>query len=59
MNTLLSSGYDPWTVAFWVYRPSEAWGGLNAIDYMSLSEENKKHVILCAEADAANLSTNY
>jgi putative toxin-antitoxin system, antitoxin component, xre family len=58
VNTLLSGGYDPWTVAFWVYRPSRVWGGVNALDYMSLSEDHKKRVILCAEEDAANLLAN-
>lgn len=58
VGTLLSGGYDPWTVAFWVYRPSRVWGGVNAIDYMSLSEDHKKRVILCAEEDAANLLAN-
>jgi putative toxin-antitoxin system, antitoxin component, xre family len=58
VNTLLSGGYDPWTVAFWIYRPSRVWGGLNALDYMSLSEERKARVILCAETDAANLLSN-
>ena len=58
VNTLLSGGYDPWTVAFWIYRPSRVWGGLNALDYMSLSEEHKARVILCAETDAANLLSN-
>lgn len=55
VDTLLSGGYDPWTVAFWIYRPSQVWGGVNALDYMSLSEEHKARVILCAETDAANL----
>lgn len=58
VDTLLSGGYDPWTVAFWIYRPSRVWGGLNALDYMSLSEEHKARVILCAETDAANLLAN-
>lgn len=58
VNTLLSGGYDPWTVAFWVYRPSRVWGGVNALDYMSLSEDHKKRVILCAEEDADNLLAN-
>lgn len=58
VNTLLSGGYDPWTVAFWIYRPSQVWGGLNALEYMSLSEDHKKRVILCAEEDAANLLAN-
>lgn len=58
VNTLLSGGYDPWTVAFWIYCPSQVWGGLNALDYMSLSEERKARVILCAETDAANLLSN-
>ena len=58
VNTLLSGGYDPWTVAFWIYRPSQVWGGLNALDYMSLSEEHKARVILCVKTDAANLLSN-
>jgi putative toxin-antitoxin system, antitoxin component, xre family len=58
VNTLLSGGYDPWTVAFWIYRPSRVWGGLNALDYMSLSEEHKARVVLCAETDVANLLSN-
>lgn len=58
VNTLLSGGYDPWTVAFWIYRPSRVWGGLNAIEYMSLSEEHKARVVLCAETDVANLLSN-
>lgn len=58
VNTLLSGGYDPWTVAFWIYRPSRVWGGLNAIEYMSLSEEHKARVVLCAEEDVANLLAN-
>jgi putative toxin-antitoxin system, antitoxin component, xre family len=58
VNTLLNGGYDPWTVGFWIYRPSRVWGGVNAIEYMSLSEEHKARVILCAETDAANLLAN-
>lgn len=58
VTTLLSGGYDPWTVAFWIYRPSRVWGGLNAIEYMSLSEEHKARVVLCAEEDVANLLAN-
>ena len=59
VSTLLGGGYDPWTAAFWIYRPSRVWGGLNAIEYMSLSKEHKARLILCAEADAANLLANH
>lgn len=59
IKTLLDGGYDPMTVAFWVYRPSELMEGMNTIEYMAESQDNKDFIIGLAELDVANLQANF
>lgn len=59
IKILLDGGYDPMTVAFWVYRPSELMDGMNTIEYMAESQDNKDFIIGLAELDVANLKANF
>lgn len=59
IKILLDGGYDPMTVAFWVYRPSELMDGMNAIEYMAESQDNKDFIVGLAELDVANLKANF
>lgn len=59
IKILLDGGYDPMTVAFWVYRPSELMDGMNTIEYMAESQDNKDFIVGLAELDVANLRANF
>ena len=59
IKILLDGGYDPMTVAFWVYRPSELMDGMSTIEYMAESQDNKDFIIGLAELDVANLKANF
>lgn len=59
IKILLDGGYDPMTVAFWVYRPSELMDGMNAIEYMAESQDNKDFMVALAKQDIANLRANF
>lgn len=59
IKILLDGGYGPMTVAFWVYRPSELMDGMNTIEYMAESQDNKDFIIGLAELDVANLKANF
>ena len=59
IKILLGGGYDPMTVAFWVYRPSELMDGMNTIEYMAESQDNKDFIVGLAELDVANLRANF
>lgn len=59
IKILLDGGYEPMTVAFWVYRPSELMDGMNAIEYMAESQDNKDFIVGLAELDVANLKANF
>lgn len=59
IKILLDGGYDPMTVAFWVYRPSELMDGMNTIEYMAESQYNKDFMVALAKQDVANLRENF
>lgn len=59
IKILLDGGYDPMTVAFWVYRPSELMNGMNTIEYMAESQDNKDFMVALAKQDIANLRANF
>ena len=59
IKILLDGGYDPMTVALWVYRPSELMDGMNTIEYMAESQDNKDFMVALAELDVANLRANF
>lgn len=59
IKILLDGGYEPMRVAFWVYRPSELMDGMNAIEYMAESQDNKDFIVGLAELDVANLKANF
>lgn len=59
IKILLDGGYDPMTVAFWVYRPSELMDGMNTIEYMAESQDNKDFMVALAIQDIANLRANF
>lgn len=59
IKILLDGGYDPMTVAFWVYRPSELMDGMNTIEYMAESQDNKDFMVALAKQDVANLRENF
>ena len=59
IKILLDGGHDPMTVAFWVYRPSELMDGMNTIEYMAESQDNKDFIVGLAELDVANLRANF
>lgn len=59
IKILLDGGYDPMTVAFWVYRPSELMDWMNTIEYMAESQDNKDFIVGLAELDVANLRANF
>lgn len=59
IKILLGGGYDPMTVAFWVYRPSELMDGMNTIEYMAEYQYNKDFMVALAIQDIANLRANF
>lgn len=59
IKILLGGGYDPITAAFWIYRPSELMDGMNTIEYMADSQDNKDFMVALAKQDIANLRANF